>query len=147
MVPEESHEDIIAFVYSDNGTFFFQKLYQEAERIRKMGLPLEGSHFIRELDMTLLDALNLAVTATSAIQDEFIGKDHHGDFEAWKKKHPEETMDYQTWITKTLVYQLDELKLTDVNDILKNMDVQRLANAPGAGQKGKKKKKRFFGRR
>lgn len=114
----QEYSDMISFVYSDNGTYFFQRLYKEVEQMRKKEQPLEGGHYIEELEMTLSEALAVTVSATFAIQDEFVDKDHHKDFDAWKKKHPQEDMDYQTWINKSLIFQLDELKLTDINTAL-----------------------------
>ena len=70
----QSYDDIISFVYSHNGVYFFKRLYQEVEQMRRGSLPLTGSHQIEELDMTLSDALNLAVSAAFAIQTEFLEK-------------------------------------------------------------------------
>ena len=145
----QNYSDMIGFVYSDNGTYFFQRLYQEVEQMRSKSLPMEGGHFIEELDMTLSQALALAVSATFAIQDEFVKKDHHRDFDAWKEKHPEEDMNYQTWISKSLVYQLSELKLTDINQALSGTGVSpEEADAALEPEKEKKprKKKGFLGK-
>lgn len=145
----QNYSDMIGFVYSDNGTYFFQRLYQEVEQIRSKSLPIEGSHYIKDLDMTLSQALALAVSATFAIQDEFVKKDHHRDFDAWREKHPQEDMNYQTWISKSLVYQLSELKLTDINQILSGAGVRpEEAGSPTEEKKEKKprKKKGFLGK-
>lgn len=139
----QDYDDMIGFVYSDNGTYFFQRLYKEVERIQKKGLALEGSHYIGELDMTFQQALDVAVSATFAIQEEFMGKDHHGDYDAWRRKHPQEEMDYHTWISRSLIYQLDELKLTDINTALSGMSGFRRMDA--SAPEKKKKKRGFLG--
>lgn len=142
----QDYDDMISFVYSDNGTYFFQRLYKEVERIQKKDLPLTGSHYIEELEMSFQEALDLAVSAIFAIQDEFMGKDHHGDYDAWRRKHPQEEMDYQTWINRSLIYQLDELKLTDISAALNGMSGIKRTDAAGTTAPGpeKKKKKRGF---
>lgn len=144
----QSYDDIISFVYSDNGAYFFKRLYQEVEQMQRSSLPLTGGHLIEELDMNLSDALNLAVSAAFAIQTEFLEKDHHKDFTEWKKKHAQEDMDYQTWIHKSLIYQLDQLKLTDINSILKDLKEDPGEYEPKLElkQKQQKKKRRFFGK-
>ncbi len=145
----QNYSDMIGFVYSDNGTYFFQRLYQEVEHIRSKSLPIEGSHYIAELDMTLSQALALAVSATFAIQDEFVKKDHHKDFDAWREQHPQEDMNYQTWISKSLIYQLNELKLTDINQALSSTVVfPEEADLAVEEKKEKKqrKKKGFLGK-
>ena len=144
----QSYDDIISFVYSDNGAYFFKRLYQEVEQMRRGSLPLTGSHQIEELDMTLSDALNLAVSAVFAIQTEFLEKDHRRDFDEWKKNHRQEEMDYQTWIHKSLVYQLDHLKLTDINAILTDLKEDSGEQEPRIELKRRqqKKKRRFFGK-
>lgn len=141
----QNYNDMISFVYSDNGTYFFQRLHQEVERMRSRGVSMEGGHFIDELDMTLSEALALAVSATFAIQDEFVKKDHHKDFDAWKEKHPQEDMDYQTWISKSLVYQLSELKLTDINAVLNGAGAAAPQDKP-VEEKKKRKRKGFLGK-
>lgn len=142
----QNYSDMIGFVYSDNGTYFFQRLYQEVEQIRSKSLPIEASHYIEELDMTLSEALALAVSATFAIQDEFINKDHHKDFDAWREQHPQENMNYQTWISKSLVYQLSELKLTDINQALSSTGVrpEETDLAPKEKREKKQRKRKGF---
>lgn len=94
------------------------------------------------------DALNLAVSAAFAIQTEFLEKDHRRDFDEWKKNHRQEEMDYQTWIHKSLVYQLDQLKLTDINAILTDLKEDSGEQEPRIELKRRqqKKKRRFFGK-
>lgn len=144
----QNYSDMIGFVYSDNGTYFFQRLYQEVDQMRSRGVPMESGHYIEELDMTLSEALALAVSATFAIQDEFVKKDHHGDYDAWRVKHPEEDMDYQTWISKSLVYQLGQLKLTDINAALSGMDASEKEDRPvePVDRRKRRKKKGFLGK-
>lgn len=142
----QSYKDVLSFVYSDQGTYFFKRLYQEVEQMQRSGQSLAGGHLIEELDMTLSEALNLAVSATFAIQDEFLGKDHHKDFDAWKGKHAEEDMDYQTWIHKSLIYQLDELKLTDINTVLNSPGTGSGEGTAGEKEGRTRKKRRFFGK-
>lgn len=141
----QEYSDMISFVYSDNGTFFFQKLYSEVEQMQKKNLPLKSSHYIEELQMTLMEALNLAVSATFAVQEEFMGKDHHKDYDDWQKKHPQEEMDYQTWINRSLIYQLDELKLTDINTTLSGISERPITDERPVEKK--KKRRGFWGRR
>ncbi|MCI8814019.1 MAG: hypothetical protein HFH61_01965 [Lachnospiraceae bacterium] len=141
----QNYSDMISFVYSDNGTYFFQKLYQEVDQMRSKGVPIESGHFIEELNMTLSEALALAVSATFAIQDEFVKEDHHKEYDAWREKHPREDMDYQTWISKSLVYQLGELKLTDINAAFSGMDASEKEDKP-AEKKKKRKRKGFLGK-
>lgn len=144
----QNYSDMIGFVYSDNGTYFFQRLYQEVNQMRSKGVPMESGHYIEELDMTLSEALALAVSATFAIQDEFVKKDHHVDYDAWREKHPEEEMDYQTWISRSLVYQLGELKLTDINAALSGMDASEKEDKPAdtVDRRKKRKRKGFLGK-
>lgn len=140
----QDNSEMIGFVYSDKGPYFFKELYCEIERIQEKKLPLEGSHYVKKLEMTLSEALDVVVSAIFAIQSEFMEKDHHKDFEAWKKKHPQEDMDYPAWISRSLVYQLDELKLTDINTALRGMGA---AHPKEAGTvMGKKKKRGFWNR-
>lgn len=57
-------------------------------------------------------------------------------------------MDYQTWIHKSLVYQLDQLKLTDINAILTDLKEDSGEQEPRIELKRRqqKKKRRFFGK-
>lgn len=142
----QSYDDVISFVYSDNGAYFFKRLHQEIEQMQHGHQPLTGGHPIKELNMTLSEALDLAVSATFAIQEEFLEKDHHKDFDAWKEKHQQEDMTYQTWIHRSLIYQLDELKLTDITAMLKGQGEDAGEGKAQEGQK-KKKKWRFFGKK
>ncbi len=142
----QSYDNVLSFVYSDNGAYFFKRLHQEVEQMQRSRQPLTSSHWIPELDMTLSEALDLAVTATFAIQDEFLQKDHHKDFAAWQEKHGEEDMDYQTWIHKSLIYQLEELKLTNINTVLGSLERDSREGRSGEKAEGKRKKRRFFGK-
>lgn len=142
----QSYDDVLSFVYSDNGAYFFKRLHQEVEQMQRGSQPLTGSHRISELDMTLSQALDLAVTATFAIQDEFLQKDHHKDFAVWQEKHREEDINYQTWIHKSLIYQLEELKLTDINAVLGSLAADSREEQPEKKPDRKRKKRRFFGK-